>query len=52
MDTSSEREYMKIIKRKKPKGQSMDILREIKKQKNQDKCLYRENSNSLRSSII
>lgn len=52
MDTSSKREYMKIIKRKTtPKGQSMDILREIKKTK-QDKYLYRENSNSLRSSII
>lgn len=51
MDTSSKREYMKIIKRKKnPNGQSTDILREIKKK--QDKCLYRENSNSLRSSII
>lgn len=34
MDTSSKREYMKIINRKKnPKGQSMDILREIKKNK-------------------
>lgn len=32
MDTSSKREYMKIIKRKKtPNGQSTDILREIKK---------------------
>lgn len=53
MDSSSKRECMKIIKRKKPK-QSMDILREIKKtkKKQQDKCLYRENSDSLRSSII
>lgn len=34
MDTSSKREYMKIIKRKKnPNGQSTDILREIKKNK-------------------
>lgn len=32
MDTSSKREYMKIIKRKTtPKGKSMYILREIKK---------------------
>lgn len=34
MDTSSKRECMKIIKRKNPpKGQSLDILREIKKKK-------------------
>lgn len=42
MDTSSKRECMKIIKRKKTK-RTINGYTSRNKKKKQDKCLYREN---------